>query len=161
MSEFELQVEAKDDKEASRAVDALDGLARLQAAGLYKTALSFEHVDRVAVTVLLKDARTRRAVAWTGESMPSNVRVAKATPLTPGERAGLPNVAMVTWDHVIGPDESEQIVGEARGLPGGPQLQGRPVVPRPRHLSDGNHAADAERAGLARETTRPSSRRSS
>jgi hypothetical protein len=118
VKEFELQVEAKDDKEASRAVDALDGLARLQAAGLYRTALSYEHVDRVAIGVLLKDARTRRTVAWTGESMPSNVRVAKATPITPGERAGLPNVAMVTWDHVIGPDESEQIVAKLGGYEG-------------------------------------------
>jgi murein tripeptide amidase MpaA len=118
VKEFELQVEAKDDKEASRAVDALDGLGRLQAAGLYKTALSFDHVDRVAVSVLLKDARTRRAVAWTGQSMPSNVRAPKAAPMTPGERAGLPNVAMVTWDHIIGPDESEQIVTKLGGYAG-------------------------------------------
>jgi hypothetical protein len=118
VKEIELQVEARDDKEASRAVDAIDGLRRLQAAGLYKTALSFAHVDRVAVAVVLKDARTRRAVEATGEFVPSNVRMAKPAAMTAGERAGLPNVALVTWDHVIGPGESEEIVAKLGGYPG-------------------------------------------
>ncbi len=107
VSEIELQVEAKDDKEATRAVDALDGLIRLQAAGLFKTALSFDHVDRVAVAVLLKDARTRRVVRNTGESAPSNARSAR-----PG--AAVPHVA---WDHIIGPDESERIVADLAASP--------------------------------------------
>jgi murein tripeptide amidase MpaA len=107
VSEIELQVDAKDDKEATRAVDAIDGLATLQAAGLYKTALSFDHVDRVAVAVLLKDARTRRVVQNTGESTPSNVRTAP-------EGAAPPHVA---WDHIIGPDESEQLVAALAASP--------------------------------------------
>jgi hypothetical protein len=100
VSEVEVQVEAADDKEAARAVDTVDGLTRLQAAELYRTALSFDHVDRVALTVLLKDARTRRVVRNTGAGMPTNARTAP-----PG--AAVPRV---TWDHVIGPEESERIV---------------------------------------------------
>ena len=154
VSEFELQVEAKDDKEAARAVDALDGLARLQAAGLYKTALSYEHVDRVAVSVRAEGrADAPGASRGRATSMPSNVRVAAERRGTAdaGERRGpAAACAIVTWDHVIGPDESEQIVAKLGGLPGGPQLQGRPVVPRPRHLGDGGHAAHAERAGVGR-----------
>jgi hypothetical protein len=121
--EVELQVEAKDDREAARAVDALDGLVALQAAGLYRTTLSFDHVDRVAVSVLLKDARARRVVRHTGVSMPSNVRAAQAPP------AG----RLVTWDHVMGPDESEDIVRklgacpEARSYKVGQSYRGRDI----------------------------------
>src|SRR5262249_18576808 len=50
VSELDLQVEAKDDREAVRAADALDALARLHAAGLYRDAFSFDHVDRVALS---------------------------------------------------------------------------------------------------------------
>jgi hypothetical protein len=107
VSEIELQVEAKDDKEAARAADALDRLAGLQAAGLFRTTLSFDHVDRVAIAIVLKDARTRRVVRHTGASMPSNVRAAAAPPATP----------LVTWDHIIGPDESERIVASLSAYP--------------------------------------------
>ena len=47
-AEIELQTEPKDDREAIRAADALDNLVRLHAAGLYKTELSYDHVDRIA-----------------------------------------------------------------------------------------------------------------
>jgi hypothetical protein len=107
VSELELQVEAKDDKEASRAVDAIDGLTSLQAAGLFKTALSYDRVDQVAVAVLLKEARTRRVVRHTGVSTPSNVRSAAT---------GTP-AARVAWDHVIGPDESERVVAALAAYP--------------------------------------------
>ena len=123
VSEIELQVEAKDDREAARAVDALDGLSSLQAAGLFKTALSFDHVDRIAVAVLLKDARSRRVVKHTGASAPSNVRSAAAG--SPAPR--------VTWDHVIGPDESERIVAglaafpEVRSFKVGQSYRGRDI----------------------------------
>ena len=107
VSEIELQVEAKDDKEAARAVDAVDRLAGLQAAGLYKTSLSFDHVDRVALSVLLKDARTRRVIRNTGESAPSSARTAPAGPASP----------QVRWDHIIGPEESERIVAALSASP--------------------------------------------
>ena len=107
LSEVELQVEAKDDKEATRAVDALDGLVRLHGAGLYRKALSFEHVDRLAFAVVLKDARTRRVVPNTGDSFPSHVRRASAKPAPPA----------VTWDHIISPEESEALVAKLAAYP--------------------------------------------
>ena len=109
VSEIELQVDAKDDKEATRAVDAIDALVGLRAAGLYKTSLSFDHVDRVALAIVLKDARTRRVVGNIGAFTPSNVRT-----LAPGTAP-----PHVTWDHIIGPDESEKIVA---GLAAHPEV---------------------------------------
>ncbi|MFN8062456.1 MAG: M14 family metallopeptidase [Vicinamibacterales bacterium] len=107
VSEIELHVDAKDDREAARATDALDALGRLHAAGLYRDALSYEHVDRVAVSVAQRDTRTRRTLTATGAWAPSNVR-------QPGERPSLP---LVTWDHIIGPDESEALVGKLAAFP--------------------------------------------
>lgn len=107
LREVELQVEARDEQAAGRAVDALDGLLRLHAAGLYRTALSYDHVDQVAVTILLRDARARRVVRHTGEAAPSNVH-------RPGPRPALP---LVTWDHIISPDESETIVRKLAAFP--------------------------------------------
>jgi hypothetical protein len=128
VSEIELQVEARDDKEATRTVDALDGLTALQAAGLFRTALSYEHVDRVAVSVLLKDARTRRVVRNTGEWTASRVRGAFGGAGVPPARKPL-----VAWDHVIGPEESEQIVSalgvfpEVRSFKVGQSYRGRDI----------------------------------
>jgi hypothetical protein len=106
VSELGLQVEAKDDREAVRAADAFDGLGRLQAAGLYKTALSYAHVDRVAIDIGLKEVGTRRIVRSTGDSAPSNVR---------HEGRGVP--PKITWDHIISPEESEEIIGKLSGFP--------------------------------------------
>ena len=108
VSEIELQVEARDDHEASRAADAIDALAELQAAGVYKTALSYEHVDRIALAIAAKDARTRRVVRNTGAWPASNVRTAVAA---------APRQRIVTWDHVISPDEAEEIVGKLAAFP--------------------------------------------
>ena len=125
LAEVGLDVEAKDDREAARAVDALDALARLHAAGLYKDAMSFDHVDRVAVTVGVKDVHARRVLTSTGAFPPSNVRpspvpgsglasrTAEMKGSVPG-RAGLP---LVTWDHIISPDESEELVGRLAAFP--------------------------------------------
>jgi len=105
--EIELQVEAASDREAGRAADALDNLGRLHAAGLYRDALSFDHVDQIAVAIGLRDARTRRLVANTGGAMPTNAWAAKDTPALP----------LVTWDHVIPPDEAEDIVRKLAAFP--------------------------------------------
>ncbi len=105
--ELELQTEAKDDAEAARAADAFDGLVRLHAAGLYKTALSYAHVDRVAVSIGLKEVHTRRVIPGTGESAATNVRHAGGGPVPPG----------VKWDHIISPEESEAIVGKLSAYP--------------------------------------------
>lgn len=107
LSEIELHVDARDDREAARAADTLDALARLHRGGLYRDALSYQHVDRVAITIAQRDARTRRVVASTGAWAPSNVREPGATPARP----------LVTWDHIIGVDESEAIVGQLAAFP--------------------------------------------
>jgi len=107
VSEVGVFVDAKDDAAAARAADALDALGRLHAAGLFKEALSFERVGRLTVSILQKDARTRRIIRHTGAFAPSNVRTAAARPRHP----------VVTWDHVISPDESEEIVGKLAAYP--------------------------------------------
>ena len=107
VAELDLDVEAKDDREAGRAVDAFDALGRLHAAGLFRDALSFDHVDRVAVNVALKDVRTRPVIASTGAFPPSNVRRAETADLKP----------LATWDHVISPDESETRIGRLAAFP--------------------------------------------
>ena len=50
--------------------------------------------------------------------------------------------------------------GRARGVSGGPQLQGRPVVSRPRHLGDGDHAPGDRASSSRRPSSPPTSRRS-
>lgn len=109
LAEIGFDVDARDDREAMRAADALDALARLHAAGLYRDALSFDRVDRVAITVALRDARSRRVIASTGEHVPSPVRTAGGAPKGRGP--------IVTWDHIISPDESEAIVGQLAAFP--------------------------------------------
>ena len=107
VGEIDLQTEPKDDREAIRAADAVDNLVRLHDAGLYKTELSYEHVDRIAITVATKEARARHAIASTGSAPPSNVRTSSAKPPQP----------IVTWDHIISPDESEDIVRKLAAFP--------------------------------------------
>jgi zinc carboxypeptidase/S-layer family protein len=107
VSEIELQVEAKDDREAARAADALDGLAKLQQTGLYKMDLSYDKVDRVAVNIGLKEVHTRRVVKNTGSARPSNIRTTAAKPQLP----------LIAWDHIISPEESEELVGKLSAFP--------------------------------------------
>lgn len=107
VSELELSVEARDDREAARAADSLYALGRMQGAGLFKDVLSLDHVDRVAVVIGQKEVRTRRVLKHTGASAPTRVHTTTA-------RAKLP---IVTWDHIIGPDESEEIVGKLAAFP--------------------------------------------
>ncbi|HEV2983290.1 MAG TPA: M14 family zinc carboxypeptidase [Vicinamibacterales bacterium] len=120
VSELSLDVEAKDDREAARAIDALDALSRLHAAGLYRDALSFDHVDRVAVTVSVKDIRARRVLKSTGVFPPSAVRPPSQGPGFGGPGAAASGAAgkpLVTWDHIISPDESEAIIGRLAAFP--------------------------------------------
>ena len=105
--EIELQIEARDDREAGRAADALDALVQMHGAGVFPAALSYDHVDQVAVNIILKDGGTRRVVRSTGTFLPSSVLKAAAKPPTP----------LVTWDHVIGPDESEELIQKLSAYP--------------------------------------------
>jgi zinc carboxypeptidase len=122
LAEIGLDVEAKDDREATRAVDALDALARLHAAGLYTDAMSFEQVDRVAVTVSVKDVHARRVLTSTGAFPPSSIRTApdsgrRADAGNGGGATGHAALPLVTWDHIISPDESEELVGKLAAYP--------------------------------------------
>ena len=114
LAEIEVAVEAKDDREAARAVDALDALARLHTAGLYKDAMSFDRVDRVAVAVGVKDVHARRVLPSTGVFPPTNTRTPPAVTKSANGGAHLP---LVTWDHIISPDESEELVGRLAAFP--------------------------------------------
>lgn len=105
----ELQVELSpaNDADASRAVDLIDTMNVLHAAGLYKTELSYSHVDQLAFSVGLRDARTRRVVASTGQEPSSLVRKAGAAPKN----------GLINWDHVIGPDEADELVKQLGAYP--------------------------------------------
>jgi Zinc carboxypeptidase len=107
IKELELAVDAKDDREAARAADAWDALATLHAAGLFRTALSYDQVGKLALSIATKEARTRRVVAHTGTSEPSRVRRSADKPPRP----------LITWDHVISPEESEQLITKLAAYP--------------------------------------------
>ncbi|HSL21987.1 MAG TPA: M14 family metallopeptidase [Vicinamibacterales bacterium] len=102
-----LQIDVKDDREATRAADLLDGLAALHQAGLFKTTFSYDHVGGLTVAIVTKEARATRVIANTGASEPSLVHRSTARP----------SGRVVTWDHVISPDESEQLVAKLAAFP--------------------------------------------
>ncbi len=102
-----LHMDVKDDSEATLAADLLDGLAALHAAGLYKTTFSYDHVEGVAFEIVSKESRAARVIRATGTFEPSPVRRAAAKP----------SGRLVTWDHVISPDESEALVGKLSAYP--------------------------------------------
>jgi hypothetical protein len=112
VGEIEMQIEPRDDREALRAADMLDNFARLHEAGLYKTELSYDHVDRVAFALVTKDGRGRMLVPNTGASAPSNVRV----PGTAG-RTSQVRQPIVPLDKIIDPDESEALVRRLAAFP--------------------------------------------
>ena len=105
--ELQVDLAPTSDVEGARAVDLIDTLNVLHAAGLFKTELSYAHVDRLAFSVGLREARTRRVVAATGEQPASLIRKADTTPTG----------ALVSWDHVIGPDEAETLVKQLGAYP--------------------------------------------
>ena len=107
VGELELQIEPRDDREALRAADMLENFSRLHEAGLYKTELSYDHLDRLAFAVVTKDARARLLVTGTGEAAPSNVRTADARPKGP----------FVPLDSIIDPDTSEALIRKLAAFP--------------------------------------------
>jgi hypothetical protein len=107
VSDIEMQTEPKDDREGLRAADLLDNLVRLHAAGLYKTELSYDHVDRITLALALKDARSQHAVPNSGAAPASNLRLTSAKPKLP----------LVTWDHIISTEESEATVKQLSAYP--------------------------------------------
>lgn len=98
--EIELRVGAASDQAAHEAAEALGALGRLHQAGLFRQALSYAHVDAVAIAVQGPSRAHRQRIANTGGNKPLNAHVALKAPSEP----------LVTWDHIIGPEESERIV---------------------------------------------------
>jgi hypothetical protein len=107
VKELELDVTPANDLQAARAADLVDMLGELHKAGLYQTELSFSNVGRLKVSLPLRDARPQRVIAFTGKSKPSDVRISDEKPTLP----------LVTWDHVISPDEAEELVRKLSVFP--------------------------------------------
>lgn len=105
--EFRVDLVPATDADAGRAVDLVDRLVEFHKAGLFKRELSYSHVDNIAFSFALKDARARRVVPFTGEEPPSLVRA--GDPPAKGQIVG--------WDHVIGPDEAESLVKALGSFP--------------------------------------------
>ena len=107
VSEIELLIEPRDDREALRAADILDNFVRLHEAGLYKRELSYARVDRIAFAIATKEGRARLIVPATGEFVPTNVRTADARP----------NGSFVPLDRIIDPDQSETLIRKLAAFP--------------------------------------------
>lgn len=107
--ELGLRVAVGDPGAATQAEQAVVALAGLHAAGLYRDALSFDHVDRVTLTVESSGAPARVA---------SLVHVDGAKPSSPRKLAKAGGKPLVTYDHIIDPPEAEAIVGELGRYPG-------------------------------------------
>src|SRR5205085_10587058 len=90
-----------------RAAYLIDALVDLHCACLYRTDFSYLHVERLAFALALREARARRVVPFSGEAPPSDVRSAEEPPKLP----------VVAWDHIIGPDEAEDIVQKLSAFP--------------------------------------------
>ena len=105
--ELEVEVAPPNDREGLRAADELDTLNAMHKAGLYLADLSYDHVDQLAFSIALRDARARRVVKSTGTAPPTDVRTTDTKPALP----------IVSWDHVIGPDEAEDIVRKLSAFP--------------------------------------------
>jgi zinc carboxypeptidase len=121
--EVQLATTAVNDREALRAVAALESLARLHAAGMYMTSLSYDHIEQLEISVAAGDSQARRTLERTRTPSPSNVR-----------RGGVPpTLPLMVWDHVVSPDESEDLVGQLAAYPeikayrAGTSYRGRPI----------------------------------
>ena len=146
IKEIELSIDVKDDRDAARAADAWDALATLHAAGLYRTALSYDRVGMLALAIATKETRTRRTIAHSGVSEPSPVR-----------RPARESEAAAAADRLGSRDQpgGERTARHAAGrVSRNPRLPRRPVVSRARHVGDGGHAAfGGELVSLAKSTT--------
>jgi hypothetical protein len=112
IKELELSIDVKDDRDAARAADAWDALAALHAAGLYRTSLSYDRVGMLALAIATKETRTRRTIANSGTFETSPVHRPAATAANQK-----PPRPLIAWDHVISPEESEQLVAQLAAYP--------------------------------------------
>lgn len=107
VSELQVDLAPATDADSARAADLLDMIHVFHLAGLYKNELSYAHVNRIAFALTSRDARTRRVMPSTSEQPATLVRRAAAAPRGP----------IVAWDHVIGPDEAEDLVKQLGTFP--------------------------------------------
>ena len=114
-------VELEDDANLIRLANTLDQLARLQKAGLFPHALGHEGVEAITLRLEAPGALTSRTFASRPAAKPVRTPVAYRTG------------PIVTWDHVISPDESERISHTLGTLPNvntfvaGRSYQGREI----------------------------------
>lgn len=107
VSEIGLQLAASDPKAITRATAAVEALVRLQKAGLYRSELSYDHVDAVTLAIQASELQRLATIPTTGTGPKSDVHASRQRP--PGE--------LVTWDHVINPPESEDIIRKLSFFP--------------------------------------------
>ncbi len=105
-----------------RLADLLDNLTRLQEAGIFTDALGFHGVSEIAIELEAPNATGTRVYA----SHPAPDNIPPPEPYVAGQ-------PLVSWDHVVSPEESEQIAHRLGTLPevttyvAGESYQGRPV----------------------------------
>lgn len=95
-----LEVAAPDQAAVADASRAFETLAQLQSEGIFSSDLSYAHVDALDVSIEGSDSRNVVTMRNTGTSRPSNSHT----------RDRRPESQLVTWDHVIDPQESEEII---------------------------------------------------
>jgi hypothetical protein len=117
VSEIETQIEPRDDREALRAADMIDNFARLHEAGLYKTELSYDHVDRLAFAISTRDGRARLMVPNTGASYPSNVRTAASSARATEAKDAKPSAPLIPMNQIIDPEQSEAFIRKLAAFP--------------------------------------------
>jgi len=116
-------VQLDDDDALPRLAALLGNLERLRADGLFADAFAFDGVEQVSVRIEADGALNERTFASPDAAEPA--AIAEAYP-----SAGGP---VVTWDHVISPEESERIAHQLGTLDAvttyvaGRSYQGRPV----------------------------------
>ena len=121
VSQLGFVVRLDDTDPLPRLTTLLDNLTRLQDAGVFGAALGFRGVQQVALRVEAPGASRTR----TYRSQPDTI--------DPPPPAAHPGGQLVTWDHVVSPEESERIAHTLGTLPNvttyvaGRSYQGRPV----------------------------------
>lgn len=100
VSRLRVEVPVSDEAVAGQMRRAVQALQSLHRAGIYSTTLSYDRVDALEILVGGSGPEQALAVQNTGASQPGNARTQDRAPSQP----------LVTWDHEIGPAESEEII---------------------------------------------------
>jgi hypothetical protein len=92
---------AKSFADMERAARLVEALARMQEAGSFTQALAYDRVNRLSIAPEFAAARMARPLMPRGSQREGRKGAFAAVKVDAGQR-------IVTWDHVIGPDELEQ-----------------------------------------------------